>query len=352
MNDEQFAFFKRVVETTGPSGYEAETQRVWRERVSDAADSIETDALGDAIAILNPSGNPRVMMDAHIDEIGFQIKYIDDDGFLYFGPVGGFDPATLAGGRVRILGKKGPVLGVMGRKPIHLMEAEDRKKMPELKSMWIDIGAGNKAEALELVGVGDAGGRAAGMERLQGNIVTSNSMDDRVGSYVMAETFRNLALQRPAAAVFAASSVQEEIGLRGSRVTAYQTEAQIGIALEVTWTSDHPHASKAELGDSKVGAGPVIFRGANVNPVVFRRLVEAAEAEGAPYQVDTYAGGSPTDGNVMQMSRNGMAVAIVSVPTRYLHTASETISLEDVDATVRVLTRFIRDLEPGINLTP
>lgn len=352
MRDDQFEFFRRLVETTGPSGYEAEIQHVWRERVSGAADRIDGDALGNAIAVLNPSGRPRVMIDAHIDEIGFLIKYIDDNGYLYFSTIGGFDPSTLAGGRVRIMGKNGPVLGVIGRKPIHLIEADERKKSPEIKNMWIDIGVANRAEAEALVAVGDAGGRAQGVARLQGNVVAANSLDDRVGCYIMAETVRALGEASPTAAVYAASSVQEEIGLRGARVSAYTTEAEIGIALEVTWTSDHPQAPKTELGDSRLGGGPVIFRGANVNARIFERLAQAAEAEGIPYQVDIYAAGSPTDGNVMQMSRGGMAVGIMSVPTRYLHTASEIVSLDDIDQAVTVLTRFVRDLDGDVNLTP
>ncbi len=352
MNDDQFGFLQGLVETTGPSGYETEVQALWRDRVRETATEIETDVLGNCIAVLNPEGRPRVMIDAHIDEIGFQVKYIDENGFLYFNPVGGFDPSTLAGNRVRIVGRKGPVLGVIGRKPVHLMDADDRKKAPEIKALWIDIGAANRAEAEELIAIGDAGGRAHGLTRLHGSIVTANSLDDRVGCYVMAETFRALGAQPPAAAVIAASSVQEEIGLRGARVSAYAAAADIGIALEVTWTSDHPQAPKTELGDSKVGGGPVIIRGANTSPRVVERLVAAAESEGLPYQVDAYAGGSPTDGNVMQLSRSGMAIGILSVPTRYLHTSSELASLDDIDATVAILTRFVHDLTGDVNLIP
>jgi tetrahedral aminopeptidase len=352
MNEEQFAFFRTLVETTGPSGYEVETQRVWRERVSDAAAEISTDALGNCVAVLNPGARPSVMLDAHIDEIGFLVKYIDENGFLYFGTIGGFDPATLAGNRVRILGTQGPVVGVIGRKPSHLLTEDELKKAPELKTMWIDIGARDRADAETMVRVGDAGGRANGMERLHANLITSCSLDDRVGGYVMAETFRNLASRDVTAAVHAASSTQEEIGLRGARVSAYTTAADIGIALEVTWTSDHPQSSKTELGDIRVGAGPALFRGPNVNPRVFDLLQGAAEAEGISYQVDVYAAGSPTDGNVMQMSRGGMAVGIVSIPTRYLHTASEVISLDDVDAAVTILTRFTADLREGVDLRP
>jgi endoglucanase len=352
VNDEQFAFFKQLVETTGPSGYEQDTQRVWRERVQDAADSVKVDSLGNAIAVLNGGGSPNVMIDAHIDEIGFIVRYIDDDGYIYWSNIGGFDPSTLAGTRVRIKGKNGPVYGVMGRKPIHLLDPEERKKAPELKNLWIDIGVSSREEAEALVSIGDAGGRASGMQRLQGNIVTSNSLDDRIGCYVMAEAFRNLGESKPQAAVYAASSVQEEVGLRGARVSAYDTNATIGIALEVTWTSDHPLAPKTELGSVKVGHGPVIFRGANTNPRVFERLVAAAKLADAPYQVDAIAGGTPTDQNAMQMSRAGMATGLVSVPTRYLHSASELASTDDIDAAVAIVTRFVQDLGPDVDLTP
>lgn len=352
MDDDQFAFFRLLVESTGPSGYETETQNIWRDRVADVVDRLETDVLGNCIATLKGDGRPRVMLDAHIDEIGCIVKYIDDCGFVYFSTIGGFDPSTMAGNRVRLLGKNGPVTGVFGRKPIHLMEVEDRKKAPELKKMWIDIGAANREEAEALLAIGDAGGRNHGMDRLQGSLVASAAMDDRVGAYIVAETTRALAGQSFAAGVYAVSSVQEEIGLRGARVSAYETQAQIGIAVEVTWTSDHPHASKQELGDIRVGSGPVLSRGANTNPRIFERLVEAARTEGIPYQVDAEAAGTPTDQNVMQMSRAGMATGLISVPTRYLHTASETLSTDDVDASVALLTRFVRDLHEGVDLTP
>jgi tetrahedral aminopeptidase len=352
VNDDQFAFFKQIVETTGPSGYEQNTQRVWRDRVQGVADSIKVDSLGNAIAVLNTNGNPSVLIDAHIDEIGFIVRYIDDDGYIYWAPIGGFDPSTLAGNRVSIVGKNGPVYGVMGRKPIHLLDQDERKKAPDLKNMWIDIGVSNREEAEGLLSIGDAGGRAAGMQRLQGSLVTANSLDDRIGSYVLAECVRNLGQSEPRAAVYAASSVQEEIGLRGARVSAYDTNAQIGIALEVTWTSDHPQAPKTELGSVKVGQGPVIFRGANTNPRVFDRLVAAARAAGVPYQIDAIAGGTPTDQNAMQMSRSGMATGLVSVPTRYLHTASEVASTDDIDAAVAIVTRFVQDLTPDVDLTP
>lgn len=353
MDEEQFDFFRRLVETTGPSGYEEQTQRVWRERVASVAAGIRTDSLGNCLATLNSGGSPRVLLDAHVDEIGFIVMYIDDDGFLYFQGIGGFDPTTLPGNRVRIVGPSGLIVGVIGRKPAHLIKDEERKQAPEIKNMWIDIGAGSREEAERLVSIGDAGGRLHPMQRLRGDIVTSAAMDDRVGGYIVAEVFRQLASTYGlSCAVIAASSVQEEIGLRGARASAYASEAEIGVAVEVTWTSDHPQVSKTELGDIKLGKGPVLTRGANINPRIFERLVDAARAEGVPYQLEAEAGGTGTDANVMQMTRAGMACGLISVPTRYLHTASETLSTDDVDGAVALLARFVRDLGPDVDVTP
>lgn len=352
MNDDQFAFLQRLVETTGPSGYEQNTQAVWRERVQDVAHEILRDPLGNAIAVLNPEGNPRVMIDAHVDEIGFLVKYIDDDGFLFFDTIGGFDPSTLAGNRVRIMGTNGPVYGVLGRLPIHLMEQDNRKKAPELRKMWIDIGAQSRADAESQVSVGDAGGRCLGLQRLKGDVVTANSFDDRVADYVMAESVRELASGPLQAAVFASSSVQEEVGLRGAHASAYRANAEIGLALEVTFATDHPEIEKRQHGEIHMGRGPVLFRGANFNPRIFERLVQAARDEGVAYQVDAEPGGTGTDGNIMQMTRSGMAVGLLSIPLRYMHTASEVIDLRDVDAAVRIVTRFVRDLDASVDLNP
>lgn len=352
MNDDQLEFLRQLVEATGPSGYEEETQRLWRSRVEGAAEEIRTDYLGNCIAVLNSSGSPRVMLDAHIDEIGFIVHYIDDSGYLYFATIGGFDPSTLAGERVRILGWNGPVPGVIGRKPVHLLEGEEKKKAPEVKNMWIDIGAEDRAAAEALVRVGDAGGRARGMERLQGDLVTSATLDDRVGCYVIAEVFRALAGSSSKAAVFASSSVQEEIGLRGARASAFGIGAEVGIAVEVTHATDHPNGPKTQVGDLRLGAGAVFARGANTNRRVLERLIAAAEAANKPYQIEAEPSGTGTDENVMQLTRSGMATGLVSIPLRYMHTSSEVIALQDVDSAVAIITRFVQDLDSSVNLVP
>jgi endoglucanase len=352
MNDEQFTFLRSLVETVGPSGYEWDAQCVWRDRVAPVASHVWTDSLGNAFATLNPGGSPRIMIEAHIDQIGFIVTTIDENGFVYFKPIGHFDPATIVGSRVRFIGRSGPVDGVIGRIPVHLLDDDADTKAPLLKHLWIDIGARSRAEAEAHLAIGDAGAWYAGLQRLLGAHIAAPGLDDRAGAYVVAEAFRAIAAGNPHAEVMAVSSVQEEIGLRGAEVSAYTANADIGICAEVHWTSDHPHAPTTELGDVRVGSGPLLTRGANTNHAVFALLAAAAEAVGVPYQVRAEPEGTANDQNVMQLARAGMATGLVKVPTRYLHTASEIASTDDIDACVTLLTRFVLDLNGEIDLSP
>jgi tetrahedral aminopeptidase len=351
MNDEQLAFLTRLVETTGPSGYEEHAQQVWRERVESAAMDVATDSMGNAVAVLNSSGAPRILLDAHIDEIGFLISDIDEDGFLYFSPIGGFDGETLVGNRVRILASGGPVLGVIGR-PWARRLLEESKRPLTLRELWIDIGATSREEAESLVRVGDAGGRAAGLARLHGNRLVANSFDDRVGVYVVAEVLRVLSHETLVPAVIGASVVQEEIGLRGATVAAYGTQADIGIAVDISPALDKPGVHTPENLRGIVGEGPILGRGPVNNPRLFDMLEAAARAEGVRYQVQAVPSTHGTDTLAMQVSRTGMATALISIATRYAHTASEIVSIDDVDGCVTILTRFIRDLPRDVDLAP
>ena len=234
MHTDQFDFLRALVEATGPSGYEWDAQRIWRERVADVAATTWTDSLGNAFATLNPGGSPRVMIEAHIDQIGFIVTYFDEQGFVYFKPIGHFDPSTVVGTRVRLMGRHGPVEGAIGRMPVHLLEAEAQSQAPELKNLWIDVGASSRAEVEERLSVGDAGAWSAGMTRLLGSCIAAPGLDNRAGAYVIAEAFRALAAAHPHAEVIAASSVQEEIGLRGAQVSAYTADARSGSAPRCT----------------------------------------------------------------------------------------------------------------------
>ena len=352
MEQSSLAFLKALVEAPSPSGFEQPAQRVWRERVAAYAHRVATDTHGNAIGVLNEAGRPRVLLAGHVDELGFIVKYISDDGYVYFKNIGGFDMNIVPGRRVSIQTKNGPVPGVIGKKPIHLMTDDERKKKTEVHELWIDIGAKDKKEAQSLVEVGDCATFTVGFEPLRGDLVASRAFDDKAGSFAVAETLRLLAGAPLRAAVFGVSTVQEEIGLRGGRTSAFGIDPQVGIAIDMAFATDHPDIDKKKVGDVKVGGGPVITRGANINPVVARLLIETAEAEKIPYQIEGDPGGTGTDANPIQLTRAGVAAGLVGPPTRYMHTPVEVLSLVDLENVSKLLAAFIRRLDDTIDFTP
>lgn len=356
MDQTRYSFLHELIAAPSPSGYEQPAQRIWRARVAPFADTIRTDSHGNVIASIHPEGTPRLMFAGHCDEIGFLVSHIDDDGFLGFVPVGGHDPIILPGQRVRVVTATKPIVGVMGRRPAHAMKPDDRGKGVELKDLWIDIGARDGAQARDLVALGDPVVFALDLETLQGNLVVGRALDNKVGAFVVAETLRNLAAQKDQvqAAVFGVSTVQEEIGLRGAQTSAYAIDAQVGIAFDVTHATDHPglRDQRRGMGDLRVDGGPVLRRGANVNPVVFDLLTSTARDLDIPFQVKVEGGSTGTDGNAMQLSRGGMAVGILSVALRYMHTPVEIVSLRDVEQAVDLLTAFTLRLDASIDFTP
>jgi putative aminopeptidase FrvX len=352
MDPSSLAFLKALVEAPSPSGYEQPAQQVWRERVRPFADRVETDTHGNAIGVRNPAGRPRVLLAGHVDELGFIVKYVSDDGFLYFRTIGGFDLNIIPGRRVVVHAKAGPVPGVVGRKAIHLMTEDDRKKKVEMHELWIDIGAKDKKDALSLVSIGDPVTYPVGLECLRGDLYTARGFDDKAGSFVVAEVLRLLAGASIKAAVFSVSTVQEEVGLRGAHTSAFGIDPQIGVAVDVTHATDHPDMDKKRAGEVKLGAGPTITRGANCNPAVVRLLIEAAEAEHIPYQLEAEPGGTGTDANAIQLTRAGVATGLVSVPNRYMHTPVEMLALSDLENAAKLLAAFVRRLDDSVDLTP
>ncbi len=349
MRKESLSFLQRLLDTPSPSGFEAEAQKLVREEMEKFADEVRTDVMGNVIGVVNPRGKPKVMLAGHVDEIGFMVRYIDDHGYIYFAPIGGVDAHLVPGERVWIHTRNGPVLGVVGKKPIHLMDAKDRDRVVPLHEQWIDIGARNKKEAQKLVRIGDPITFAVGFQRLQNDLIVARGVDDKMGAFVVTETLRRLSRRKPKAAVFAVSTVQEEIGLRGARVSAYGIEPDVGIAVDVGFATDYPTIDKRRVGEVSLGKGPILHRGANINPKVGELLIRAAEEEGIPYQLVGEPRGTGTDANVIQLTRAGVATGLVSVPNRYMHTPSEVISLSDLDNAVRLLVAFIERLEPGMD---
>jgi putative aminopeptidase FrvX len=354
MEESRVAFLQRLIAAPSPSGFEQRAQQLIREEVQHYTNELRTDVHGNVIAALNPGGDPRVMLTAHCDELGFLVRYIDDKGFIYFAPIGGFDPVTLPGERVQIHTANGPILGVIGRKPIHLLQSDERGKAPKLSEMWIDIGVNNKEEAQELVAIGSIATRAAQLETLRGDLVVSRALDDKSGVFTVIEAMRRLHEQREKlkASVFFVSAVQEEVGLRGAHTSAFGVDPLIAVAVDVTFTSDHPQTSKNEIGEIALNGGPVITIGGHINPRVYHFLVKAADEAGIAYQIDPQASGTGTDTDVIQVSRAGVATGLVSIPCRYLHTGSEIVSLKDIDEIAELLSHFVLALDAQTNVIP
>ena len=353
MDDRSLAFFKRLLDTPGPSGFERAPARVWREEAAGFA-KVEADVAGNCYATLNPGGKPRVMLTGHLDEIGVMVVHVDDDGFLYFAPIGGWDPQVLVGQRVRLEGRAGPVAGVVGKKAIHLIKADERDKASKITDLWIDIGVKNKAEALERVRVGDAGVLEAGVAQLPNRRLVSRSIDNRVGSFVVLEALRRLAAPPPAACVVAVGTTQEEIAFTGggARTSAFGLEPDAAIVVDVTHATDSPGVEKKEVGDFKLGGGPVLSRGSAASPVVFEQLVAAAEAEKIPYAVEAAPRGTSTDADAIYTARRGIATGVVSVPCRYMHSPNEMVDLDDLDRAAALLAAWTRRLQAGTSFLP
>jgi tetrahedral aminopeptidase len=352
MNSDSKDFLRQLVETPSPSGYEYDVQKLVRSRIQPWCDSVRTDVMGNVFGVINPEGRPRVMLAGHCDQIGFIVNYITDDGFLHVDPIGGVDPVVATSQRVVIMTRNGLVPGVIGRKAIHLMDEDDRKKVPKMHDLYVDIGVPSKAYALELVAYGDAGVFLQPYVELANQRAVSMAFDNKMGTWIVTEVLRRLHDQQLEACVIGVSTVQEEIGLRGAVTSAFSSEADVGIALDVAHGTDTPGIEKKKAGDFKIGAGPIMARGANINPRVFELMVATAEAENIPVQISSAARGTGTDANVMQLSRGGMATGLLSVPLRYMHTPNELLSLEDLENTAKLLAAFCTRLTKEQDFTP
>lgn len=328
---------------------------MWRSEAETFAEKSWTDVTGNSVASLNPGGKPRVMMAGHIDEIGLQVTHIDENGFLFFDEIGGWDPQVMVGQRVQLLGLKGLVPGVIGKKPVHLLKSEDREKATKTRDLWVDLGAEDAGAVAELgVRVGDAMVLDGRLVRLAGDRVASRSIDNRIGAFVVLEALRLLAEDPPEAAVMAVATVQEEIGYSGggARSSAFSLEPAVALVVDVTFSTDVPDIEKKELGDHKIGGGPVLSRGSANHPVVFDRLVEAAEAEGIPYTLQAAPKSTRTDADGIHLVRFGVPTGLVSIPNRYMHSPNEVVSLGDLEWGARLLAAFVRRLEAKTDFTP
>jgi endoglucanase len=354
MRAKSLDFFKAIVNVPSPSGYEERAAELYRQYTKSFADEVTTDVHGNVYAVLNPKAKMRIMLAGHMDEIGFIVHHISDEGLLYFSGIGGHDSTIPIGQRVWIHGKD-RIPGIIGRKAVHLLDDEERKKKPELKDLWIDIGATSKDEAAKAIRIGDPVTFQAEFEMLMGDRATARGFDNKMGSFIVAEALRLLKEKGgldPNVGVYAVSTVQEEIGLRGARTSAYTTNAQTGLAVDVNHATDYPTVPKTRFGSLDIGKGPSVTRGANINPVCLDLTLEAAEEEKIPYQLMAAAAGTGTDANAMQISREGMATGLLGVALRYMHTPCEMLALKDVEDCARLMAAYCRKVTPKTDFTP
>jgi putative aminopeptidase FrvX len=332
-----------------PSGYEGPAAEVWRKAAGFA--ELSYDGIGSTIARVGEA-EPLVAVVGHIDEIGLIITHIDEKGFLWFESIGGWDPQILVGQRVEVRGNERLVPGVAGRKPIHLLEPEQRKKVVELKSMHIDIGVADREEAEVLVRVGDPVVIRTEPMRVAGSRLVSKSMDNRLGAYVALEATRRCAEGAgPAGSMAGVAAVQEEIGLFGARTSAFELRPDIAIAVDVTHATDAPGVDEKELGVHPLGSGPVIGRGSTLSPKVFDLLVETAEAEAIEYSIAASGRSTGTDADAIQIARSGIPTGLVSIPLRYMHSPVEMVDLQDVEAVIQLLAAFGSRIKAGVDLS-
>jgi putative aminopeptidase FrvX len=344
MRKASYEFLKKLLSTPGPSGKEGAAAGVWREEAGKFAE-VRGDRMGNSFATLNAGGAPRVMLSGHIDEIGLMITHIDDQGFLHFTGVGGWDPQVLVGQRVRIQTGRGEVPGVIGKKAIHVMEAEERKKVSEIKNLWVDIGAKDGDGAKGMVRVGDVGVLDKDLVELPNDRVASRSLDNRMGAFVVLEALRLLSEEGIAAEVVAVASVQEEIGLYGARGAAFGLDPDAAIAVDVTHATDTPGISKNEHGDHPLGSGPVIARASVLSPIVTDGLIAAAEEADIAYTLEADSRSTGTDADAIHFSRAGIATGLVSCPNRYMHSPNEVVELGDLENCARLISAYVQKLD-------
>ena len=352
LSESSIAFLKRLLDTPGPSGFESAPARLWRDEARAFAE-VSNDVAGNSLAVVNPNGAPTIMLAGHIDEIGLIITYIDDDGYCYIAGIGGWDPQVLVGQRIRIMGRNGDVFGVIGKKPIHVIKAEDRKKASQMTHLWIDVGATSRENAEERVSVGDAGVIDSRTIDFPNGRIVSRSIDDRIGAFIVLEGLRRYTEQPGAARVVAVATTQEEIAHHGggARVSATRIGPQMALVVDVTHATDYPTAEKKEQGDHRIGGGPVLTRGSIISPVVFTLLRDAATRLSIPYTVHAAGGESWTDADAIHVAREGIATGLLSIPNRYMHSPNELVSLEDLDRAAALIAETCRAVTAETDFT-
>jgi putative aminopeptidase FrvX len=352
LNPDAVTFLKSLLDTPGPSGFEGPPARLWRDRARQFAE-VRGDVAGNSIATVNAAGAPTIMLAGHIDEIGLIVTYIDDDGYLYMSGIGGWDIQVLIGQRVRLRGRAGDVAGVVGKKPIHLIKQEERDRASKITDLWIDIGARNREEAEARVTVGDSAVIDGRSLDLPNDRLVSRAIDNRIGAFVVLEALHRYAQKPGAARVAAVATTQEEIAYHGggALVSAFGVQPRAAIVVDVTFATDHPGVEKKELGEHKLGGGPVLTRGSIISPVLLGIIRESAQRSSIPYTMHAAGRDTSTDADAIHIAREGIATALVSIPNRYMHSPNEMVSLDDVDRAAELLAETCRAITAATDFT-
>ncbi|NCC53340.1 MAG: M42 family peptidase [Spartobacteria bacterium] len=345
MKKESWNFLTRLLNSISPSGYEEDAAVIWAKEARAFADEVYGDQHGNVYATVNKGGSPRVMLAGHLDEIGMMISHIDKNGYLNFMPIGGWDPQILQGQRVRIKTKKGIIKGVIGKKPIHKIKQKDREHVTKIEDLWIDIGAKNKMDAEKHITVGDPAVLAYEAEELLNGRIVSRAMDDKAGAFVILEAARMLSGLDIHAEVVAVATVQEEIGLRGVTTSCYTVDPAVGIAVDVTFATDFPSMDQKQ-GEVNLDKGPTVSRGPNFNHALFDLILKTSRAKKIPCQIEPAPRGTGTDANQMQITRAGVATALVGIPNRYMHSPCEIVSKKDLENTARLIAQSVAAITP------
>jgi putative aminopeptidase FrvX len=346
-------FLHKLLVTPSPTGAEQRIQRIVRERMKRYADEVHTDLHGNVIAVLNPKAERKVMLAGHCDQIALMIRHISSDGYLYVAALGGIDVGVLHGARVTVYGEKGPIPGVIGRKPIHAQSSEERDKTKnDIEKIWIDIGAKNKKEAEKKVKIGDTATFELSVLEFGNALICAPGLDDKVGLFVAMETLRTCSNKKLAVGLYAVSTVQEEVGLRGATTSAYGINPEVGIAIDVTHASDNPGNENAKVTPCLLGAGPTITSGPNTNPVVEKMLKEAAKKTRSPFQPAPSTRPLGNDANSIQVARGGVAAASIGIPNRYMHSQVEVCSYKDLEFAIKILAQFVCSITAKTDFRP
>ena len=345
-------FLRDLLLTPGTSGGEQVVQDVIRSFAAAFAAEVSTDVHGNVLATVNPGGSPTILLDAHCDQIGLIVRHIDATGFIRVNPVGGWDMQILLGQRMIVHTATGSIPGVIARKPIHLLDPDERKIVPKLKELWVDIGSLSELETRSLVRIGDFITPEPCLRELRNGRISGVAMDDRTGIWVIMNALKKIARGKPTARVVAVSAVQEEIGLRGATTSSYNIRPDVAIAVDVTHATDCPGIDQNEFGRIEIGKGPVIVRGANANPRVFDLLMARAQEKSIPVQINALGYPASNDGAAIQISCGGCATGLVTIPNRYMHSPVELVAESDLEHAANLIAAFCLAVESTTSFVP